>query len=514
MRAFFASYDRTKLRHDLLASLVVFLVALPLCMGIAIASGVPPAAGILTGIIGGLVVGFLAGSPLQVSGPAAGLTVLVYEIVQHHGIGMLGAIVLLAGLIQLAAGFIRLGAWFRAVSPAVVHGMLAGIGLLIIASQLHVMVDDKPRGGGLANLLAIPEAIWKGVMPIDGSTHHLAAAIGLLTIATIIAWSFAPKQLKAIPAPLVGVVVATVATALLQVPIQTIALPENLWQAVQWPTLANLSGLFEQSVLISAVALAVVASAETMLTATAVDSMHNGERTNYDRELMAQGAGNMLCGVVGALPMTGVIVRSSANVQAGAATRMSAVFHGAWILLFVAALPWLLSKVPTTALAALLVFTGFKLLSPAAVRKLRAHGWGEVAIYVVTIGAIVATNLLEGILIGLGLALMKQLWTLSHLASTLKVSPDGKTAELTLHGAATFIGLPRLAAKLEQVPAGAELHLNVSRLSHIDHACLDMLAVWEKQHAAAGGRLVVDWDSLTSRPQGPRTESGQLASIG
>jgi MFS superfamily sulfate permease-like transporter len=161
-----------------------------------------------------------------------------------------------------------------------------------------------------------------------------------------------------------------------------------------------------------------------------------------------------------------------------------------------------------------LVFTGFKLLSPAALRKLRAHGWGEVAIYFVTIGAIVATNLLEGILIGLGLALLKQLWTLSHLASTLNVSPDGRTAELTLHGAATFVGLPRLAAKLEQVPAGAELHLNVSQLAHIDHACLDMLADWEKQHATAGGRLVVDWNSLTGRPQERRpATSSQLAGI-
>ena len=150
-------------RQDALASVVVFLVALPLCMGIAIASGVPVAAGLITGIVGGLVVGALAGCPLQVSGPAAGLTVIVYEIVQRFGLEMLGMIVLIAGLIQVVAGVLKLGQWFRAVSPAVIKGMLAGIGVLIFASQFHVMVDDKPKGSGIQNLVTIPQAIWKGL---------------------------------------------------------------------------------------------------------------------------------------------------------------------------------------------------------------------------------------------------------------------------------------------------------------------------------------------------------------
>src|SRR5262245_16024004 len=178
-------------KDDVLASVVVFLVALPLCMGIAIASGLPPAAGIVTGIIGGLIVGVLSGSPLQVSGPAAGLSVLVWELVREHSPGTLGLIVLLAGAIQLAAGLLQLGQWFRAVSPAVIGGMLAGIGVLIFASQFHVMVDDAPKGGGLENLLAIPEAIWKGVAPPDGSSHHLAASVGLLTIVALVTWKAA-----------------------------------------------------------------------------------------------------------------------------------------------------------------------------------------------------------------------------------------------------------------------------------------------------------------------------------
>src|SRR5512134_2771000 len=181
--------DRSTFTQDFLASTVVFLVALPLCMGIAIASGVPPAAGLITGMVGGIVVGFLAGAPLQVSGPAAGLTVLVWQMVNDHGIAALGAIVLVAGLAQLLAGAARLGQWFRAISPAVIHGMLAGIGVLIFASQFHVMVDDRPRGSGIANLLSIPEALMKAFAPSEGATHQVAAAIGLLTIVSLVLWT-------------------------------------------------------------------------------------------------------------------------------------------------------------------------------------------------------------------------------------------------------------------------------------------------------------------------------------
>ena len=198
-------------RRDVLASVVVFLVALPLCMGIAIASGVPPARGLVTGIIGGIVTGFLAGSPLQVSGPAAGLTVLVYELVTTYGVGWLGVAVMGAGVLQWLAGRLGFGRVFQAVSPAVVKGMLAGIGVLIFGSQFHVLVDDKPRKTGLDNLLSIPEAIAKGVAPSTDTVHHLAAMIGLVALVSIIAWEkFKPKRLDLVPAPLVAVTVATI----------------------------------------------------------------------------------------------------------------------------------------------------------------------------------------------------------------------------------------------------------------------------------------------------------------
>src|SRR6478752_1461387 len=176
----------SKHTNDILASVVVFLVALPLCMGISIASGVPPALGLITGVIGGLVVGFLSGAPLQVSGPAAGLAVLVWELVRDHGIAALGPVLIVAGIVQMIAGQLRVGQWFRAMSPAVIHGMLAGIGVLIFASQFHVMLDDRPKQSGVANLLSIPQAIVGGVFPIDGSKHELAAVVGVLTIVTLL----------------------------------------------------------------------------------------------------------------------------------------------------------------------------------------------------------------------------------------------------------------------------------------------------------------------------------------
>ncbi len=484
---------------DFMASIVVFLVALPLCMGIAIASGVPPALGLITGIVGGLVVGVIAGSPLQVSGPAAGLTVLVWEIVTQHGIALMGTIVLLAGAIQILMGLLKIGQWFRAISPAVIQGMLAGIGILIIGSQIHVMVDDGPKGNGLKNLMSIPEALWKGLVPLDGSSHHVAALIGVLTMVVIFAWGYMPKKVKLIPAPLVAVVVMTVITVILQLPIKNVQVASNLLNVVQLPTIETLSKLAEFSVLGSALALCFIASAETLLCATAVDRMHQGPRTNYDRELFAQGVGNSICGLVGALPMTGVIVRSSANVEAGARTRVSAIMHGAWILALVVFAPFILNKIPTTTLAAVLVYTGFKLVSPKAVRELKPYGKQEIGIYFATMIGIVATNLLVGVMIGFGLALLKLLYAFSHLG--IRLHTDDASGEITIHleGSATFVRLPKLAAALESMPAGSKVNLDTNELRYIDHACLDLMSNWHKQHTARGGQAHVLWDDLHLR---------------
>jgi MFS superfamily sulfate permease-like transporter len=484
---------------DFMASIVVFLVALPLCMGIAIASGVPPVLGLITGIVGGLVVGSIAGSPLQVSGPAAGLTVLVWEMVNQHGMATLGAIILLAGVLQILMGTLKMGQWFRAISPAVIQGMLAGIGVLIIASQIHVMVDDGPKGSGLKNLLSIPEALWKGMMPMDGSAHHIAALVGLVTMAIMFAWSSVPKKLRMIPAPLVAVVVVTIGAFAFGAPIKYVNIAGNLFETVNLPALEVLRKLLDPAVIGSAMALCFIASAETLLSATAVDRMHQGPRTQYNRELIAQGLGNSICGLLGALPMTGVIVRSSANVEAGAKTRLSAILHGIWILGFVTLAPFLLNKIPTTALAAILVYTGFKLVSPKAVRELLPYGKLEVGIYFATLIGIVATNLLVGVLIGLGLALLKLLYTFSHLDVDIQTDPATGEVRVMLDGAATFVRLPKLAAALESLPHDAQVRLDIDGLRYIDHACLDLIANWRKQHVARLGQADVPWEDLRLR---------------
>lgn len=517
------------LKADLPASFVVFLVALPLCMGIAIASGAPPVAGLITGIVGGLVVGWISGCPMQVSGPAAGLAVLVYELLNRYqaqfkeanadatdaqalqySLSILGVVVLLGGLIQLAAGALRLGQWFRAVSPAVVQGMLAGIGMLIFAGQFHVMVHDKPREGGLANLLALPEAVYKGIFPLDERTvHHYAAWVGLATIAVIVVWSLMPKKLKVAPAPLLAVIVATGLTAGFELPIDKVAVPDNVFSSAVLPSAAMLTHLFDRQVLLAALALAIVASAETLLCATAVDQMHTGPRTRYDKELASQGVGNVLCGLLGGLPMTGVIVRSSANVQAGAKSRTSAILHGVWMLLFVSFLPGVLKLIPIAGLAAVLVYTGYKLMNPKAVRELWKYGRSEVVIYFATMATIVVEDLLTGVLVGVVLSVAKLLYRFSHLRIDVQEKPSRNRTVLRLTGAATFIRLPKLAAVLDAVRPGSELHVQLERLSYIDHACLDLLMTWEKQQAATGGRLVIDWDTLHARFRGiaPRRDA-------
>ena len=497
--------------RDFLASIVVFLVALPLCMGIALASGMPPTAGIITGIVGGIIVGTIAGAPLQVSGPAAGLSVLVWQLVDQFGLQMIGVIVLFAGLIQLVAGLCKLGQWFRAVSPAVINGMLAGIGVLILASQFHVMLDYKPIGTGIENLVGIPMSLMNAIT--EGGTHLQALAIGALTIAATFCWGgLAPKSWRLFPAPLVGAIVGVGAAALLGfTEIKYVTVPDNIWSEVILPTPEKLMRIMEWPVLLGAISIAFIASAETLLCATAVDQMHSGPRTKYDRELAAQGVGNTICGALGVLPMTGVIVRSGANVEAGAMTRASAIMHGFWLLLFVSALPFSLKYIPLSALAAILVFTGYKLAYPKIVPTLLKYGRGEVVIYFVTIIMIVATNLLEGVLVGLGLSLIKLLYAFSHLEVRKEENGADNRVDLYLKGSATLIRLPKLAAELEKLKPGANVHVHIEDLDYIDHACLDLLSNWEKQYAATGGSLTIEWDALSNKYHQRRVSSMKAA---
>ncbi|PZS20876.1 MAG: sulfate transporter, partial [Pseudonocardiales bacterium] len=349
---------RRTLRPDVTASLVVFLVALPLCVGVAVASGVPAELGLITGIVGGLVTGFLPGSSLQVSGPAAGLTVLVYEAVQEYGLSALGVIVLAAGLLQLLLGALRCGRWFRAISVSVVEGMLAGIGLLLIAGQLYGMAGISAPTSGIAKLTGLPGLL----IDVVGSTQALSAfAIGAGTIAAMLIWQRLPAKTRVLPGALAAVGLATAATALLGLPVAMVQVT-GLLTAINLPGLDDFGRLARVGVLGTVVTFMLIASAESLFSAAAVDRLHDGARTDYDKELMAQGVGNAVCGVLGALPMTAVIVRSATNVHAGAKTKWSRVLHGAWLLLFAALLPAALGIIPIAALAGVLVHAGFKLL--------------------------------------------------------------------------------------------------------------------------------------------------------
>jgi len=476
--------------RDFTASIVVFLVAMPLCMGIAVASGLPPEKGLLTGIIGGLVVGLIAGSPLQVSGPAAGLAVIVFELVREHGLAALGAILVLAGVLQVLAGVVKVGGWFRAISPAVVHGMLAGIGALIVVGQFHTLFDAKPLSSGVDNLAALPGRLL-GIDPTNVTGTELALALGVLTIVLMLGWDkLKPKALRLIPGALVGVVGATLVAFGFGLDVVRVAVPDSLASALTLPGESFLSSFLSPTIIIAAIAVAFIASAETLLSAAAVDRMHDGVRTDYNKELRAQGVGNLLCGLAGALPMTGVIVRSSANVQAGAITRMSAVLHGAWLLGFAALLPWLLREIPMAALGGVLVVTGWKLVSVSHVRHLFKHyGMLPAAIWAVTFVLVVATDLLTGVLIGLALSVLELLPHVRRLRLKVDAEHGDDAHRINLDGAATFVTLPKLNSALDAVPADQPVHLAFDKVPAIDHTSAETLRDWVQRRRARGLRV-------------------------
>jgi MFS superfamily sulfate permease-like transporter len=469
------------LRQDFAASLVVFLVALPLCVGVAVASGVPAELGLVTGIVGGLVTGLMRGSSLQVSGPAAGLTVLVFEAVQEFGLPALGVIVLAAGLIQLAMGALKLGRWFRAISVSVVEGMLAGIGLVLIAGQLYSAAGLKAPTTGIDKILGLPGAAADAL----GSTTALTSlAVGAGTVAVLVLWKKLPKKAQAVPGALAAVLLATVVTQVFGLSIATVEV-NGLLDSIQPPGSEAFGELANPAIFGTIIAFTLIASAESLFSAAAVDRLHDGPRTEYDKELMAQGAGNAVCGALGALPMTAVIVRSSANVQAGARTKASRVMHGVWLLLFAALLPSTLALIPLPALAGILVHAGFKLIPFRGIASLWRGHRGEALILVVTAVSIVAVNMFEGVLIGLALSVVKTAWEASHLKLEI-VDKGAGPIQAHLSGNATFLRLPKILDSLESLPQDRPVELDLSGLHHLDHACRTALENWAERHSAVG----------------------------
>ncbi|PDT55149.1 MULTISPECIES: SulP family inorganic anion transporter [Sinorhizobium] len=477
--------------RDLASSLVVFLVAIPLCLGIAIASGVPASMGLISGIIGGIVVGFLSGSPLQVSGPAAGLAVIVFGFVEDYGVAMLAPVLLVVGFLQIAAGFLRVGSWFRAISPAVVHGMLAGIGILIILGQIHVLMDAKPAAGGMENVAAIEDSLAR-LWGTGLTSEATALKVGLISLLAMVCWEKCrPKSLALVPGALVGVAAGTVLAAALQLPIARVEVPASLVDSITLPTMENFARMLEPGIMLMAVMIAVIASAETLLSAAAVDRMHDGVRTKFNKELFAQGVGNGLCGLLGGLPITGVIVRSSANIQAGARTRASAIFHGIWILGLVALAPALLTLVPLSALAAVLLVTGWRLISLRHVRHLfEHHGLVPVGIWAVTVAMVVLQDLLVGVALGLALSIIEIVPYLRRKLAIRHAEID-EEIHVQLGGAATCRDVPILLNTLEQLPEGRKVRIVGEDLHYMDHTSAETISEWLRREARSGRAIEV-----------------------
>lgn len=483
---------------DFLASTVVFLVALPLCIGIAVACGVSPERGLVTGIIGGIVVGVFSGAPLLVSGPAASLIVLVVDLIETHGMAALAPVVVLAGVWQAIAGALRLGQWFRAVVPAVITGMLIGIGALIFASQLHVSLDAEPRATFLSNILELPQSLFAGS---DGKSSLAPLIISSAMIGIIVVWDrWKPSSVALVPGQLVSLFVVTSATHLFAADVRFLEISSRFFDGLAPVSVADFGLLANPSVFGLSFIFAFVASAATLLTATAIDQRQTRSKSNYDKEMFAQGIGNTLTGIVGGLPMTGVIVRSSVNVDAGAQTRRSTIMHGIWILLFVSAAPQVLGLIPRASLGAILVYTGYRLIDHKALALLYRQGRAELAIALITLFGVVFVDLFMGIVAGLVAALGKIVYTFARLEIDSAPNSDNTVHDLHLTGSATFLQLPRLANILETVPEDRELHVHIDRLDHIDHACLELLSSWSTRRQSAGQPgMIVEWDDLTKR---------------
>ncbi|MEV7094744.1 bifunctional SulP family inorganic anion transporter/carbonic anhydrase [Amycolatopsis sp. NPDC051045] len=464
------------LRHDLPASLVVFLVAVPLSLGIALASGAPVAAGLVAAVVGGIVAGALGGSALQVSGPAAGLTVVMAETIQTFGWAVTCAIAVAAGACQILLGLSRIARAALAISPAIVHGMLAGIGVTIVLGQLHVILGGKAQSSAVQNVAELPAQLI--------AHHGAATAVGLITIALLLIWPRLPAAVRKVPGPLAAIAVATVVSVAFGMTLPRVELPGDLLNVHLVPQLPDGGwGGFALAV----VTIALIASVESLLSAVAVDRMHTGPRANLNRELVGQGAANMLSGALGGLPVTGVIVRSSTNVTAGAKSRASAVLHGVWVLLFVVLLAGLIESIPLAALAGLLVHVGAKLVNPGHMKTVLAHG--DLPVYLLTLGGVVVFDLLTGVLAGIGLALVLMLRR--TVWSGIHVEREGDDWRVVVEGVLTFLSVPRLSKVLGNIPGGVTVRLDLV-VDYLDHAAFESLHTWQQAHERAGGTVEVD----------------------
>ncbi|MEU4219214.1 bifunctional SulP family inorganic anion transporter/carbonic anhydrase [Actinoplanes sp. NPDC026623] len=485
---------RTLLRHDVPASIVVFLIAIPLSLGIAAASGAPMLAGLIAAVVGGIVAGALSGAPLQVSGPAAGLTVVVAGAIADFGWAGTTALAAMAGLVQIVLGVSRLGRAALALSPAVVHGMLAGIGIVIALSQVHVVLGGAPQSVAWHNIRDLPAQIV--------GNHGVSILVGVLTTAVLLLW---PRLVKAslLPGALVAVAVATATAALAGLDVARVDLPDDPLGELALPRWPD-AGAAE--IVITVLTIALVGSVESLLSAVAVDRLHGGPRANLNRELLAQGAANTVSGVLGGLPVTGVIVRSSTNVAAGARTRASTMLHGGWIAVCVLIFAGLLEQIPLPALAAVLVVVGLRLVSLAQIKQYVRHR--ELPTYLVTAFGVIFTDLLTGVALGMATAVLLMLCRLAR-CEIHRSSPEPGRWLVVITGTLAFVGSGRVARELASIPAGESVELEL-HLDYLDHGAFETIQEWREAYQRAGGLVHIQevQDSWFHR-----ATSGRLGSV-
>lgn len=476
------------LGSDFPASIVVLLVALPLCLGIALGSNAPLFSGIVAGIVGGIVVGILSGSPLSVSGPAAGLTVIVAAgIASLQTFEAFLLAVALAGLFQIVLGYLRAGVIGDYVPNSVIKGMLAAIGLILILKQFpHLIGYDADFEGDESFLQPDQENTFTELLHAVGFLEVGAVVIGVTGLLILILWETPLLKkwsaLKYVPGPLVAVIVGTIINELFRNAGSPLALyAEHLVglpvSSAEQPITAFLaspdfSRIADPAVWRVAVTLALVASLETLLSIEAVDKLDPLRRaTPNNRELKAQGVGNLVSGLLGGLPVTSVIVRSSANVNSGARTKLSTILHGVLMLLCVLFVPFIINKIPLAALAAILIFTGYKLAKISLFKELFAKGYDQFVPFVVTILAILFTDLLTGVIIGLfvGLFFMVR----SNFRSSVTMINDDHHYLFRLRKDVSFLNKPIVKTKLESVPSHSYVVIDTTRADFIDQDVIE-----------------------------------------
>ncbi|MBI2284374.1 MAG: SulP family inorganic anion transporter [Bacteroidetes bacterium] len=468
---------------DLPASIVVLLVALPLCLGIALGSGAPLFSGIIAGVVGGVVIGLLSGSQLSVSGPAAGLTVIVATAIlklQVYEAFLLAVVI--AGIIQLILGFIKAGVIGDYVPNSVIKGMLAAIGLILILKQFpHLVGYDTDFVGNENFRQNDQENTFTGMFQAIRYITPAAVIIGTASLAILMFWEKKfirkNKTLNLVPGALVAVIAGVLINQYFAIGkpgyvLETkhlVSLPvaSGLGQFFSFFSFPDIKHLNNPDVWVSGVTLAIVASLETLLGIEAVDKLDPLKRvTPPNRELKAQGVGNIVSGLIGGLPLTSVVVRSSANVSAGARTKVSSIMHGILLLVCVMLIPTLLNKIPLSALAAVLIFTGYKLAKVSLFKEFFHKGWDQFIPFVVTILAILFTDLLIGILIGIAVGLFFMIR--NNFRSSVMVVNDKNHYLIRLRKDVSFLNKPIIKKKLEDVPQNASVLIDATRADYID----------------------------------------------